>query len=51
MVCTNWSHSEQWFVTSSADKSVRVWDVRSKDTPLMVLDRTEHNLKASDKVL
>ena len=47
-MCTNWSHSEQWVVSSSTDKTARVWDVKSTDTALLVLDRAVHNFKSAD---
>ncbi len=51
VIGTSWSHSEEWLVTSSADRTAGVWSVHSRDSPALLLDRKLHNFRDShDKV-
>lgn len=64
VLTTGWSHSEQYLVSGSADKTVRVWTMTAASasatmaasasgardqSPVLVIDAMGHNLKQQDK--
>ncbi|XP_064402909.1 WD repeat-containing protein 27-like isoform X2 [Halichondria panicea] len=42
VVSVGWSASGEWMISSSKDRTARVWSLSQKD-PLLCLDRTTHN--------
>ena len=47
MFSASWNHEGRQLITSSADKTARIWELGSKD-PLLSFTTSLHNFKESD---
>ena len=45
IMAASWSHSDQWLLTGSADRTACVWQLDQPQKPLLTFTTTAHNFK------